>query len=187
MRMTNAGHPQNGEYNTYYQKYIDLASQDDTGDDIVGALDAQSRETAALLGSLTDVQAGHRYEPGKWSVKQVVGHIIDAERIFAYRVLCIARGETQSLPGFDQDPFVANGGFDDRTISDLVEELVTVRRSNVIMMRALSEEAWRRVGTASDSPVSSRALAYGILGHERHHMGIIRERYLGGATAARSA
>jgi DinB superfamily len=181
--MTNAGHPQTGEYNTYYQKYIDLAPEED----VVKALEAQGRDTAALLGSLTDAQAGYRYETGKWSVKQVAGHIIDAERIFAYRVLCIARGETQPLPGFDQDPFVANGGFDDRTISDLVEELVTVRRSNVIMMRALSEEAWRRMGTASDSPVSSRALAYGILGHERHHLGILRERYLGEATAARIA
>ncbi|MDP9360170.1 MAG: DinB family protein [Acidobacteriota bacterium] len=181
--MTNAGRPQTGEYNTYYQKYIDLAAEDD----IVGALDAQSRETAALLGNLTDAQAGYRYEAGKWSIKQIVGHITDAERVFAYRVLSIARGETKPLPGFDQEPFVVNGGFDGRTISDLAEELATVRRANVMMLRALSDEAWRRIGTASESPVSVRAIAFIMLGHERHHLRIVRERYLAAPTSPRTA
>jgi len=181
--MTNPGKPQPSEYAAAYQRYIDLATEDD----IVGALDAQARETATLLGGLTEEQAAHRYAPGKWSVKQIVGHIIDGERVFAYRVHAIARGETQPLPGFDQDPYVANGGADDRSISDLAEELATVRKGNVMMMRALSEEAWRRMGTASDNPVSPRALAYGMLGHERHHVRILRERYLGNATAARTA
>ena len=181
--MTNAGHPQTSEYNPYYQKYIDLAIEDD----IVGALDGQSRETAALLAGLSEDQAAHRYAPGKWSVKQIVGHITDGERVFAYRVLAIARGETQPLPGFDQEPYVANGGFDDRTMSDLAEELAMVRRANVMMMRALSEEAWRRVGTASDNPVTARALAFVMLGHERHHLRIIRERYLADATSPRTA
>lgn len=176
--MTNAGKPQSGEYNPYYQKYIDLAVEDD----IVGALDAQSRETAALLDGLSEDQAAHRYAPDKWSIKQIVGHITDAERIFAYRLLAIARGETKPLPGFDQEPFVANGGFDGRAMSDLAKELATVRRANVMMMRALSDEAWRRLGTASESPVSARAIAFVMLGHERHHMRIIRERYLANAT-----
>lgn len=177
--MTNAGRPQTGEYNTYYQKYIDLAAEDD----IVGGLDAQSRETAALLSNLTDAQAAHRYAPDKWSIKQIVGHITDAERVFAYRILSIARGETKPLPGFDQEPYVVNGGFDERTMSDLGEELATVRRANVMMMRALSDEAWRRVGTASESPVSARAIAFIMLGHERHHLRIVRERYLSAATS----
>jgi hypothetical protein len=181
--MTNAGRPQTGEYNTYYQKYIDLATEDD----IVGALDAQARETAALLGSLTDAQAVHRYAPDKWSIKQIVGHITDAERVFAYRILSIARGETKPLPGFDQEPYVVNGGFDGRTMSDLAEELATVRRANVMMLRALSDEAWRRLGTASENPVSVRVIAFIMLGHERHHLHIIRERYLGDATSPRIA
>jgi hypothetical protein len=181
--MTNAGRPQTGEYSSYYQRYIDLASEDD----IVGALDAQSHETATLLGGLGEKEASHRYAPDKWSVKQIVGHIIDAERVFAYRVLSIARGETKALPGFDQEPFVVNGRFDDRPLADLAEELATVRRANVMMMRALSEEAWRRTGIASENPVSARAVAYVMLGHERHHLRVIRERYLGDATAARTA
>jgi hypothetical protein len=181
--MMNPGKPQTGEYNTYYQRYIDLATEDD----IVGALDAQAHETATLLGGLTDEQASHRYAPDKWSVKQVVGHIIDAERVFAYRVLSIARGETKPLPGFDQEPFVINARSDDRSLSDLAEELAAVRRGNVMMMRALSDDAWQRIGTASENPVSPRAIAYIMLGHERHHIRIVRERYLGNATAARTA
>ena len=121
--MASPGRPQRGEYNDYYQRYIDLASEED----IVGALDAQSHETAALLRGLTDAQASHRYEEGKWSVKQIAGHVIDAERVFAYRVLSIARGETKPLPGFDQEPFVVNGEFDRQTISDLADELAASR------------------------------------------------------------
>ncbi len=173
--MKNAGRPQTGEYATYYARYIDLATEDD----IVGALDAQAHETAALLGGLSEEQASHRYEPGKWSVKQLVGHVTDGERVFAYRALAFARGETNPLPGFEQDPYVANAGSDDRSIADLAEEFATVRKANVMMFRALSEEAWNRSGIASDNPISVRALAYILLGHERHHLRILRERYLG--------
>lgn len=173
--MKNAGRPQTGEYATYYARYIDLATEDD----IVAALDAQSHETAAVLGGLSEEQASHRYEPGKWSVKQLVGHVIDGERIFAFRALAFARGETNPLPGFEQDPYVANAGSDDRSIADLAEELATVRKANVMMFRVLSEEAWKRSGVASDNPISVRALAYILLGHERHHLRILRERYLG--------
>jgi hypothetical protein len=172
--MKNGGRPQDGEYNSYYQRYIDLATEDD----VVGALDAQSHETAKLLGGLSDQQAASRYEPDKWSVKQLVGHVIDAERIFAYRALWMARGETTPLPGFEQEPFVANGGFDDRSMTDLAEEFAAVRRANVMMFRALSEASWQRIGTASDNPISVRALAFIMLGHERHHLRILRERYL---------
>jgi hypothetical protein len=173
--MKNAGRPQTGEYNSYYGRYIDLATEDD----IVAALDAQSRETASVLGGLSEAQAAYRYEPDKWSVKQLVGHVIDAERIFAFRALAFARGETTPLPGFDQDPYVANAGSDDRSIADLAEEFATVRKANVMMFRALSEEAWKRSGIASENPISVRALAYILLGHERHHLRILRERYFG--------
>jgi hypothetical protein len=181
--MNNAGRPQAGEYNSYYQRYIDLATEDD----IVAALDAQSHETATLLGGISEEQAAHRYEPGKWSVKQLVGHVTDGERIFAYRALRIGRGDTTPLPGFEQEPYVVNAGSDDRTMSDLGEELAAVRRSNVMMLRALPAEAWGRTGTASDSPISVRALAFIMLGHERHHLRIVRERYLGTPTSPRTA
>lgn len=180
--MKNAGRPQTGEFASFYQAYIDNVPEED----VVAALEAQARETATLLGGLSEEQASSRYAPGKWSIKQLVGHVIDGERVFAYRALAFARGETQPLPGFDQDPYVANGGADERPISDLAEELATVRRANVMMFRALSEEAWLRIGTASDNPISVRAIAYGILGHERHHVGILREKYLG-ATPPRTA
>lgn len=173
--MKNAGRPQAGEYGSDYQRYIDLASEED----VVAALEAQSQETAALLGGLSEEQASQRYAPDKWSIKQLVGHVADGERIFAYRALSIARGETQSLPGFEQDPYVVNSGADERLIADLAGELATVRRANVMMLRALPEEAWRRIGTASDNPISVRAIAFIILGHERHHVRILRERYLG--------
>jgi hypothetical protein len=180
--MNNAGRPQPSEYAIYYQRYIDNATEQD----VVAALDAQARETAVFLSGLSEEQASSRYAPDKWSVKQLVGHVIDGERIFAYRALSIARGETTPLPGFDQDPYVANGGADERSISDLAEELAAVRRANVMMFRAFSEEAWRRTGTASDNPVTVRAIAYIILGHERHHVRIVREKYLG-ATPPRTA
>jgi hypothetical protein len=181
--MKNAGRPQAGEFATYYGRYVDLTTEDD----VVAALDAQSHETATLLGGISEQQAAHRYEPDKWSIKQIVGHMTDGERIFGYRALCIARGDTTPLPGFEQDPYVANAASDDRPIADLVEELAAVRRANVMMLRALPAEAWDRVGTASDSPISVRALAFTILGHERHHLRILRERYLGNATSPRTA
>jgi hypothetical protein len=156
--MNNAGRPQPGEYGSYYQRYIDHAPEED----IVAALDAQARETAVLFDGLSEQQA--------------------AERIFAYRALSIARGETKALPGFDQEPYVVNSGADERAMSDLAGELAAVRRANVMMFRALSDEAWRRIGTASDNPISVRALAYIMLGHERHHMSVLRDRYLGSAT-----
>jgi len=117
--MKNAGRPQAGEYGSSFQEYIDLAPEED----VVAALEAQSEETAALLGGLSEEQASQRYAPDKWSIKQIVGHVTDGERIFAYRALSIARGETTPLPGFDQDPYVANSGADDRSISDLAAEL----------------------------------------------------------------
>jgi len=176
--MKNAGRPQTGEFASYYQRYIDHAPEED----IVDALDAQARETATLLGGLSEEQAAHRYAPDKWSIKQLVGHVTDAERIFAYRALSIARGETKSLPGFDQEPYVVNSGADERPMADLAGELAAVRRANVLMFRSLTDDAWSRAGTASDNPISVRALAYIILGHERHHMDIVRDRYLGAAT-----
>ncbi len=174
MSATAPAKPEANEYASYYEKYVSLVPDAD----VVETLRRQLEDTLALLGGITEERAAHRYEPGKWSVKQLVGHIVDAERIFAYRALAIARGEQQSLPGMDQDEYMAGVDFDARTLADLADELAHVRRANVLMFRALSADAWARRGTASDNEVTVRALAHIIAGHEKHHVNILRERYL---------
>ena len=166
--------PETNEYAAYYEKYVSLVPDAD----ITVTLARQNEETLALLGTVTEERAGFRYEPGKWSIKQVVGHLIDAERIFAYRALAIARGERQALPGMEQDKYMAHADFDARTLADLAEEFAHVRRSNVLMLRGLDAEAWQRRGVASDNEVTVRALAYIIAGHEAHHVQVLRTRYL---------
>ena len=166
--------PEPNEYASYYEKYVSLVP--DAG--LVETLERQGAETLALLRGVTEERAGHRYGEGKWSVKQVVGHIVDVERIFAYRALAIARGERQPLPGMDQDEYMAGADFDSRTLADILDEFEAVRRANVLMLRGLKPEAWSRRGTASDNEVTVRALAYILAGHEAHHVRILRERYL---------
>lgn len=174
MSTTAPARPEAGEYNAYYQKYVSLVPDSD----VVETLERQADETNALLRSISEERAAHRYAEGKWSIKQLVGHIIDAERIFAYRALSIARGERQPLPGMDQDEYMAAADFDARTLADLYEELSHVRRSNVLMFRSFDANAWARRGIASESEVTVRALAHIIAGHETHHIKILRERYL---------
>ena len=172
--MTIPGRPQTTEHAPYFSRYIDLVPEED----IVGAIDAQGRETTALLSQVGEEKATFRYAPEKWSVKQVIGHVTDAERVFAYRLMSIARGESKSLPGFDEQDYVRNANFDARALSELIDELTATRRSTVAMLRGLSDEAWTRVGTANDKETSVRAVAYTLLGHERHHLRVLRERYL---------
>lgn len=172
--MVNPGRPRQDEHAPYYARYINLVPEDD----IVAALEGQGRETAALLSLVGDEKASFRYAPDKWSVKQVIGHVTDAERVFAYRAMSIGRGERKPLPGFEEKDYVANASFDDRGLADLVDDLTSARRATLSLLRGFSGEAWRRVGTASDATVSVRALAYMILGHERHHLAVLRERYL---------
>jgi len=174
MSATAPARPEANEYAPFYEKYVSLVPDAD----IAGTLARQNEETLALLGTVTEEHAGFRYEPGKWSIKQVVGHLIDAERIFAYRALAIARGERQPLPGMEQDEYMAHADFDARTLADLGEEFAHVRRANVLMLRGLDAEAWSRRGVASDNEVTVRALAYIIAGHEAHHVQILRARYL---------
>ena len=166
--------PEVGEYAPYYEKYIALTREGD----VIEILERQAAETLALLRGLSEEQGAARYEPGKWSVKEVVGHIIDGERVFAYRALRFARGDRTPLPGFEQDDYVRGGNFEARTFKDLIDEFEHVRRATVALLRPLGEEEWRRTGTASDNEVSVRALAHIIAGHEAHHMRILRERYL---------
>lgn len=174
MSATAPARPEPDEYAAYYEKYVSLVPEGE----VTATLERQGAETLALLRGLTEERGAHRYGAGKWSVKQVVGHVVDTERIFAYRALAIARGERQPLPGMDQDEYMAGADFDARTLASLTDEFEAVRRGNVLMLRGLGAEAWARRGTASDNEVTVRALAHIMAGHETHHINILRERYL---------
>jgi len=166
--------PSPTEYAEYYRGYVDLVPKGD----LIDTLTDQFDETALLLGPLTDEEASRPYAPGKWSVKEVLGHVIDSERIFAYRALRIARGDQTPLAGYDQDTFVKAAGFNRRTLAGLLADLHLARRSTIALFRELSAEELARTGVANDNPVSVRAIAWIIAGHERHHVKIVRERYL---------
>lgn len=169
-----ATRPEQTEYLPYYEKYVTLVP----AGDIIETLRRQHEETLALLGGLDEAQGNHAYEPGKWSVKGVVGHVIDSERIFAYRALRFARGDQTPLPGYDQDEYGRAANFDARTLADLVAEFASVRAATLALFRSLADEAWSRRGTANNAEVSVRALAHIIAGHELHHVQVLRERYL---------
>jgi uncharacterized damage-inducible protein DinB len=146
---------------------------------MLSVLTQQLESTLQLLSGIDEAKANERYEPDKWSIKELVGHLIDSERVFAYRALWIARGDKTPLPGMDQDDFVRGANFDDQTLADLATEFELVRLSTLQLFKSLSDEAWERRGTASDHEVSVRALAFIIAGHEVHHMKVLRTRYLG--------
>ena len=166
--------PSADEYAAYYGKYVTLVSEGN----IVETLTKQMGETLSAWRAVPADKAEHRYAPGKWSTKEMMAHVIDTERIMAYRALRIARGDKTALPGFEQDIFIANTDWSSRTIADLADEFEAVRKSNLILFRNLTESAWKQMGTASDNPISARALAYIIAGHELYHQEILRERYL---------
>jgi|SRR6185436_16617381 len=166
--------PSTSDYATPYAKYVDLVPEDD----VLGAIESQSSETQRALSAIDDVRGAFRYAPEKWSIKQVIGHLTDAERVFGSRIHSVSRGERQSLPGFDEQAYVANGDFDAWKIGDLAEHYALTRRANIVLLRNLSSEAWERRGNANGSEITVRALAYIVVGHERHHRGVLRERYL---------
>lgn len=168
--------PDASEYAPYYGRYIALVG----GNDVVAALEDQPRETLALLSTLSEEQGDYRYAADKWSIKEMLGHVIDGERVFAYRALRFARNDRTPLASFEQDDYVRSGDFGDRRLADLIEEFVAVRRATLWLFRQLSAEAWMRRGVASDNPVSVRAVAYIIAGHELHHRRVLQEKYLAG-------
>jgi hypothetical protein len=167
--MTRPGPDEHGEF---YTDYIGLV----VGSDVFGALRSGMAEMLGLLGGLTDDQAMVRQPPYTWSIKEVVGHLIDCERINSYRALRIARGDATPLPGFEESDYVRSAGSDARALADLIEEYEVVRRSTLALLTSLPEAAWDRRGTANNSPVSVRALAFIMAGHERHHALILRKR-----------
>ena len=165
--------PTPAEYALPFERYVSLVQDADI-------LDALARQTGELAGALSGVRGQaerYRYAEGKWSIREVLGHVIDSERVFAYRALCIARGEQASLPGFDENAYQANASFDDYLLEELLREFGQVRDGNLAFFRHLSGAAWLRSGVANAKPVSVRALAYIMVGHVRHHLGVLRERY----------
>ncbi len=166
--------PQSDEYIPYYGKYIALVPEGD----LVETLRTQIGETLSLLRTIPEERASHRYAPGKWSIKEVIGHMSDVERIMTYRALRIARGDTTPLPGFDENAYVPAANFEARTLASLANELEAVRRAAVAFFETLDADAAARRGSANGNPISARALAYIIAGHELHHVAILRERYL---------
>ncbi len=168
--------PEAGEYAPYYDRYISLVA----GTDILATLDTQRRQTMLLLSGRDESEGDFRYAPDKWSAKQVLGHVCDTERIFAYRALRIARGDQTPLPGFEQDDYVKNGPFAKAPLAEIIEDYIAVRRATLTLLRNLDEAAWTRRGVASKNEVSVRALAYMIAGHELHHRRILEEKYFVG-------
>jgi hypothetical protein len=166
--------PDQSEFLPYYGKYIALVPEGD----VISTLEAQMRDSKALLAGIPSAVSTYRYAPGKWSVNEMVGHVIDSERIFAVRALRFARADTSPLPGFEQDDYVRYSSYDAYPLAELASELESVRRSTIFLFRHLTEEAWMRRGVASNAEVSVRALAFIIAGHERHHWEILRTRYL---------
>jgi len=165
--------PQPGEYAPYYERYISLVQ----GEDILAILDQQRRQMMLLVSCRDDADGDFRYAPGKWSAKEVLGHICDTERVFAYRALRISRADATPLEGFEQDDYVRNGPFANRPLEDLVEDFIAVRRATLSLLRNLDEAAWERRGVANKNEVSVRGLAYIIAGHELHHRRILEEKY----------
>jgi hypothetical protein len=161
------------DYATYYAKYVELVPDGD----VLDTLQAQIQETIALLGGM-DAAADYAYAPGKWTVKEVVGHMADTERIFVYRALRFARGDATPLPGFDENEFVRAANFGARTLADLGAELAAVRAATVHFFRRLDEAAWARRGTANGVEFAVGAFPWIVAGHELHHAAILRERYL---------
>jgi len=167
------GRPDPSEYNPYFGRYIDLVHGD-----VIDALSTQIRGSLETLRRISGEDSRRRYAPDKWNIREIVGHLIDTERVFASRALWFARGGPGELPGMEQDDFAGAARSDDREWNDLLFELELLRRADVLMFRGLDREAWSRRGVASGSPISVRALAFNIAGHELHHMKVIRERYL---------
>jgi len=162
------------EYPSYYRGYIDFVPEGSLSDNLVKQLE----DTLELLSDITETQANFRYAPGKWTLKEVIGHITDTERIMSYRLLRIARGDKTPLAGYDDEKYVKESSFRTRSISELLEDFIVVRQSTLSLMRGLPETVWSRTGFANNSEISVNAIAYIIAGHELHHVKIIKEKYI---------
>lgn len=171
---THTSRPDATEYPPFFARYVAAVPEED----VVAALRDSGRELLAVLTAIPDARGGFRYAPDKWTIREVVGHMIDAERIFGYRALRLARADATPLPGFEENEYARNAGSDARSLADLNEELRVVRDGTVRLFQSFPAEAWTRRGVVNGREVSVRALAYITAGHARHHLGVLRERYL---------
>jgi uncharacterized damage-inducible protein DinB len=166
--------PKPNEYSAYAETYVSKVSP---GTDVMELLEELQTSTYNLFSNMTEEKAAYTYAEGKWTIKQVLGHMIDTERVFAFRALCFSR-ENATLPGFDQDIYVNNTDFNSRTIQSLAAEFRATRESNLYLFGSFNEDQLNRTGIANDSPVSVKALVYITAGHELHHLKILKEKYL---------
>lgn len=166
--------PASGEYNPVFQKYVDLVPEGDIGQ----VLQQSLRTTGELFETFSEEQGNYRYAPGKWSIKEVLGHITDNERVMSYRMLRIARGDKTPLSGYDENLFMSNASFNEMSLNAIMDDYAAVRRATLTLLAGISDEAWTRTGTVSNHESSVRAWAYILAGHELHHLNVIRERYL---------
>lgn len=162
------------EYAPYYQRYIDLI----TTDDVLSFYKLQADEIVALFTNLSEEQASFSYAEGKWTIKEVLAHIVDSERIFGYRVLAISRGDKNLLPGFDENEYVSKGKYENRSLKSLLSEYSHLSSANFELFKSLDEEMLSQKGTASGKEVTARAILFVTIGHEKHHLEIIKSRYL---------
>ena len=168
--------PEKSEYDPYYEGYVSLVADGD----IIGTLGAQSTHLQDIFTGLSEETGEFRYAEGKWSIKELLGHLIDGERMFAYRLFRISRSDETPIEGFEQDGYIENAHSNERSFANLLEEFALLRRANMIFFKNLSDDAWSRVGTANNVKISVRALVYVMAGHIEHHLGILKERYLVG-------
>ena len=170
-------HPTPEEYAPFYADYVQRAI---ARENVLAALPKQIDEVCSALGSLTDSQTLYKFGPAEWSIKEVVGHLNDVERVFSYRLLRISRADQTPLPGFEQEDYVRAAGYDDVPLAELLSEFEMLRRANILLISHLNDEAVSRLGTASGATISARALLYMLVGHVEHHMACIHEKYLPG-------
>jgi hypothetical protein len=166
--------PQPAEYPPYYQHYLDLIKTDD----VIKALKDQVMNVQAVISEIPEAKEGYAYAEGKWTIKEVIGHIIDTERILAYRALCFARKDKTVLPGFDENLFAANANFNKRTLYDLGHEFAIVREANITLFKTFDENVFKEKGNANGKEVSVGAVVFMIAGHAAHHVNVIKEKYL---------
>jgi hypothetical protein len=166
--------PEEYGQSVYTSRYVNLV----TGDDVLAQLKKSFSEVQTLFSSLSEPQWHYRYAPGKWALKELLAHMIDTERIMAYRALCIARGEKQALPGFDEEAYAANGNYAKRLPAELLQEYRLIREANLLQFKNFNETMLSQLGNANGKDITARAVLFVIAGHERHHLNIIQERYL---------
>jgi len=166
--------PATSEYDPYYQGYVSLVPEED----IIPALESQMDELSRLFEKVPDERGTFSYADGKWTLKEVLSHLIDGERMFAYRAFRIARGDQTPIEGFEQDGYIENSHANRRPIAELIEEFALLREANLILFQNLDDADWIRTGKANNVEISVRSLAWIMVGHVRHHVAILKERYL---------